>query len=523
MTITFSMRNVTSELVHTVMLRKFFQMVFVGNDRKSLHIYTATILGASNQKLNQDCMADAEHYANEFLSDFGTLKQFRMRFEFAIGSSDDNDVCSIMHEDLTAGSDYSFLNEIECISNVWGKNMCSIIVNNQNSLLEKYKTISPDANVKGAEEQVVKQTAELSKYSVLWTDQEKSGVERKYFQSLSVAGTFENVSEPQTPTKRDEIAMRKAYAISVPQDKTFPKGIEIVNWVRTTVCFKYSLDDADLNYSIKKENQPDCFFIAPDFTWYFSPVVKSFIDSKNCLVEIKRGISENYDTCQCPIQKTRRTFYRNDKFQNSINPVPNKLTVNFHYWTEEEKIFLRQKYRLAARDIFPRPADFNEISELTIFLDTSDEHNRGNRQFLAGIFLSIALAFGIDSTRLQEIDYCFSPLNRIFTSDILWIAFLVLFSMTLINTPLRLSEASRKLATRRAVLLILSGIWVIVVFGVLRAPWMLPLVNSYKDTIGLCSGFALLLLAGCHLWYLKDKNVNAGKNLFLDMFGKDIL
>jgi len=253
MTITFSMRNVTSELVHTVMLRKFFQMVFVGNDRKSLHIYTATILGASNQKLNQDCMADAEHYANEFLSDFGTLKQFRMRFEFAIGSSDDNDVCSIMHEDLTAGSDYSFLNEIECISNVWGKNMCSIIVNNQNSLLEKYKTISPDANVKGAEEQVVKQTAELSKYSVLWTDQEKSGVERKYFQSLSVAGTFENVSEPQTPTKRDEIAMRKAYAISVPQDKTFPKGIEIVNWVRTTVCFKYSLDDASLSaFSLRR-------------------------------------------------------------------------------------------------------------------------------------------------------------------------------------------------------------------------------------------------------------------------------
>lgn len=47
MTVTFSIRNVTDDLVKTVMLRKFFQMVFVGNDRKSLHIYTATVLGGA--------------------------------------------------------------------------------------------------------------------------------------------------------------------------------------------------------------------------------------------------------------------------------------------------------------------------------------------------------------------------------------------------------------------------------------------------------------------------------------------
>ena len=45
MTVTFNIHNVTNGSESTVLLRKFFQMVFVGNDRKSLHIYTATVLG----------------------------------------------------------------------------------------------------------------------------------------------------------------------------------------------------------------------------------------------------------------------------------------------------------------------------------------------------------------------------------------------------------------------------------------------------------------------------------------------
>ena len=85
MTITYSMRNVVASSVKMVMLRKFFQMIFVGSDNKSLHIYTATILGAATNKCEN----------LSFISDLENAKQFRMKFEFAISSSDNNEVISL--------------------------------------------------------------------------------------------------------------------------------------------------------------------------------------------------------------------------------------------------------------------------------------------------------------------------------------------------------------------------------------------------------------------------------------------
>ena len=278
------------------------------------------------------------------------------------------------------------------------------------------------------------------------------------------------------------------------------------------------------SYSIKKELETDgkCYYYAPDFTWYFSPVIKSFIDTRNCFVELKRGIKGSVESCTCPLQKTKRTFYQNDKFQNSINPVPNKLTVNFHYWTEEEKIQLRQKYRLAVGDIFLRPSDFNETSEINIFLDMSDEHNRGNRQFLSGIFLSAAVAYGIDSTRIDAISGCFTPLNCLLPADILWIFFIGLFIATLMNKPVKLNLVSRKLGVWRRVNMCLSGIWMFLVFGIFRAPWAAAYL-SQCDYFQLIAGGIYLLISLSHIMYLFNKNVRVGKPFLTNLFGEDIL
>lgn len=527
MTITYSIQNVTSEFVHVVMIRKFFQMMFVGKDKKSLHIYTAAILGADQNNTDQTYGSPCRTTANEddkqemfFLSNLENVHPFRMKFEFAVSSADDNEVLDIRHEDLTTVEKYGFLNEIECIRNVWGEK-CRVIVNDQKELLEKYKLINPECEKEGAEEA----TAVLAGHKVLWTEQKRSGLDERYFKSLSIVGKFENAESPQEQRARDEIAMRKAYIISVPQNIKIPRGIELVNWVRTTIQFKYDIDDTEHNYIIKKGMAADdkCVFYAPDFTWYFSPVMKSYIDHRNCIVEVKRGAKGSYETCLCPVQKTRRYFYRNDKFQNSINPVPNKMTVNFYYWKDEEKINYRQKYRLASRDIFPRPDDFNEVSEISIFLDATDEHNRGNRQFVAGIFLSLALAYGIDSSRVNEVSYCFTPLNKVMTADLWWIVFLILFSFTLMNRPARLSEKSREIMKKRRWLLCASALWVGVVFGVLRSPLLESFVMQYKGIIGIVMGILLSLLSIFHIIYLQNKNVKIGRSMFSDFFGEDLL
>ena len=68
MTVTFNIRNVTNGIKNTVMLRKFFQMVFVGNDRRSLHIYTATVLGGLPKHIDEGDTKDFISSLDSFLS-----------------------------------------------------------------------------------------------------------------------------------------------------------------------------------------------------------------------------------------------------------------------------------------------------------------------------------------------------------------------------------------------------------------------------------------------------------------------
>lgn len=520
MTITFSIRNVTSDLVNKVMLRKFFQMVFIGNDKKSLHIYTATILGASN--------CEESNESEKFLSDLEMLTPFCMHFEFAVGNNDSNEVLSIVHEDLT-DTDHGFLKEIDCIRKVWGPK-CKVISGDQTELIGKLKKIydNPDKEFTDDEKNI---TAELTKHKILWTEQKKNDLDPRLLQSLSVAGQIQSVENNGEIDLRDGVFMRKAYSVSVPQELKLLQGIELVNWVRTTINFKYDFDDPNLNYIIKKDSNKDGekegkveeLIFAPDFTWYFSPIVKSFIDNRNCMVEIKRGKTGGETVCTCPLQNQQHKFYTSDKFQNSIDSVPNKLTVNFHYWKEEEKINSRQKYRLAAKDVLPNPKSFSDISEISIFLDTADEHNRGNRQFILGLFISFALSFGIDSGRLREISYCFTPLNRVIPEDLCWILFLILFSLSLMNKPAKLSENSRKTMRIRKIAMGCSLFWIFMVYGVFRSPLLQAYVGPIKNILGSISGGMLIIIYGIHLYYLQRCKVDTKDSLWVDLFGEDIL
>ena len=97
MTVTFNIRNVTNGEKNVVMLRKFFQMVFVGNDRKSLHIYTATVLGGCHSQSSEN------DSGTNYISSLDSFQDFCIRFGFVITGNDNNDVISIENEDVTQG------------------------------------------------------------------------------------------------------------------------------------------------------------------------------------------------------------------------------------------------------------------------------------------------------------------------------------------------------------------------------------------------------------------------------------
>lgn len=520
MTITYNIQNVTPNLVHTVMLRKFFQMVFMGNDRRSLHIYTATVIGASKEKVDSP-----ENGSAGFISDLASIPEFRMKFRFMIGNSDNNEIEKIYHEDLTE-SEHGFLSEIDCIRKVWGEN-CEIIIDDQPKLLSKLTEVQKEVSSPDENEAT---SANLSKYKLLWTKQTKNGSERQNLTSLSVHGVYEDSLDGMEANPRDDVAQQSAYSIGVPNDISLPKGVELVNWVRTTIQYKYEIDDNNLNYTIKHNSQDstNTTIWAPDFTWYFSPVVKSFIDNHNSIVEVKWKQNSGENTCTCPIQK-KKVFVSNDKFQNSIDAVPNKMTVDFFHWTQE-RIRLRQKYRLAAKEILPSEVTLNNLSEINIFLDTADEHGRGNRQFITSILVSFALAFGIDSARLTDVSSYF---GSIFPADILWTILLTIFSLTLINTPVAQTDPAQENGisnflfkhTRgiRRIALWSTVVWMVLVFVVLRMEIMAPILAEIATSVTMGMQVLYWTVFAINLVYLYLWKKQTGGRLWANLLGKDIM
>ncbi len=521
MTITYNIQNVTPNLVHTVMLRKFFQMVFMGNDRRSLHIYTATVIGASKEKTDSP-----ENGSDNFISDLGAIPEFRMKFQFQIGNSDNNEIEKIYHKDITT-SEHGFLSEIACIRKVWGEN-CEIIIDNQSKLLDRLRETQKQAPDPDGKNEIY--SADLSKYKLLWTKQTKNGNQRQNLTSLSIPGEYEDSPDEIVSSSRDDVAKQAAYTIGVPRGISLPTGMELVNWVRTTIQYRYEIDDNNLNYTIKQNSQSntDTTVWAPDFTWYFSPVVKSYIDNHNSIVEVKWEQNNGGNVCTCPIQK-KKVFVSNDKFQNSIDTVPNKMTVDFYHWTQE-RIRLRQKYRLAAKEILPTEVTFNNLSEINIFLDTADEHSRGNRQFITSILVSFALAFGIDSARLAEV----SPyLGTWIPADVLWLTLLIIFSLTLINTPVTQSDLAqgngisdfllKHTRSIRKFALWCSVAWVFLIFVVLRMEVISARIKEISSIISIVMQISyggVLLINAVYLYLWKKQT---GGRLWANLLGKDIL
>lgn len=511
MTVTFSIRNVTDDLVETVMLRKFFQMVFVGNNRKSLHIYTATVLGGHNAQASKGSDESAQSEGTgansnestqsedagaspkemdpktEYVSQLNTLKEFCIRFGFVVTGNDDNDVLSITSQDIT-DEESGFLRQIDCIQQVWGK-QCKVLQSDQKDLTEKYQQFTGKDD-KAIDNTIRRALAQMAQGPVLWIEDENKSQEPEMF-SLAVQGycTAENypLEKGCVPkTKRvklaDEGSEKASYCIKVPEHQCYCEGIELLNWVKTTIQFKYHLTDHNLNFCIKKEPASMTSFIAPDFTWYFSPPVKSFINHESSCAEVswrRQGEQscEQHKSCQCPIKPDAGAPYTSKRYDNVVNPVANKTTVNFSRWLNDEMIGYRQKYRIASKNIISRPELFGSIRELNIFIDTSDEHGRGNRQYVLGLLISFALAFGIDKTRLSDAQVYF-PLEKLFLADTWWLLLIISLSMNMLIRPPR-SIHERRYIRWRKWNIICALVWIIFVFCVDRSEWLMNLFYSY--------------------------------------------
>lgn len=538
-------------------------MVFLGNDRKSLHIYTASVIGGCKD------IQDNETYSGDmcstsYVSQLYKLQGFRMKFDFVVRGNDNNDVISIESKDLTSG-EQDFLSQIEYIRQVWGEE-CEVIYNDQAKLDEKLKQYLPDLEKQANEPNETvsiadrddearseswkitpAQTAALARQKILYICDEKKIQEREMC-SLALPGGFqrENYYRPTERKKREKVAEgseHASYCIEIPQNVELVPGIELVNWVKTTICFRYKFQESNLNFCIQKESrvQDDVQYIAPDFTWYFSPPVKSFIDNESSSVEIKlftgaensireckyrNQLNQNLGNCSqlnctCPIRKLDVWDHTTKRYPNVINPVANKTTVNFKQWTKDEMIGYRQKYRLAVKNIFTQSVTFDSVNEINIFLDTTDEHGRGNRQFVLSIFISFALAFGIDSTRLSQATVYF-PFTRILTADAGWLLLLGLLTLNMLIRPPR-AEKERFYCKWRSLNLVGTLIWVLYVFIVSKSEILQIFLGQWELGIKLFIQFSYCLVVASNILYVYKNTKKYHDPILSGLFDDDIL
>lgn len=537
MTISFSIRNVLSEDVKTVMLRKYFQMVFVGTDRKSLDIYTATIIGASKEEYTENDLKDKRN----FVSRLGDIPEFRLLFDYTISGNETNEVTDIRHEDITDCGKDGLFSQIEHLKKVWG-DACTIVYNDQKLLREKLDDLTKDS--KGRK---FKDISKFAKIKTLFVDESNKPFYGYFLKSLAIQGKcVTGIDYQDEPSNRRDYTKRSIYSIDVPKED-IPDGVELVNWIRTTISFSHLIDDKEFNYSVQKpsnrqeqnpenENSQESSgtanskgeiayqFLCPDFTWYFSPPIKTYIDNRNATVEIKRfQAADNCRGCECRYKESGRSKNTSNKYHDGFGPVPNKRTVEFNYWVKNEKIKSRQKYRFAAKDISLGAEEFSDISDIMICLDMTDNHSRGNRQYIMGLFISFALGFGIDSTRIKSVEQYFPSILR-FQADFLWVVFLILFSLTMLSKPPKVNDKWDASAAKvRSVCMVASAFWFFAVFAVSQNGFVKEYLSMYHS---LCTSVArwgyigILLVEVFYIGYLKARHKD---RILAGLFGEDIL
>lgn len=234
MKITCSIQNNSGGSHDKLLIRKFFQIVFIENELDKVTIYTAIVLG--------DGTGD---------SPFSKLDaQFEVGFSF--GSEDS----TITHEDITS----KFLEQPDRIRSVWGKD-CDLL-KTQRDKSDILKQVLPDT------ESV--DNKYISNDDYLYIEQKKDARIDSLLKSIAHKGCFAT----------------DASQFSIKADSNFHVGVETVNWIKTSVKFKKNLKQDDLM-------EYDFFFdpkiaLIPDFTFYISPPTNCIVDADSATVTYQK-------------------------------------------------------------------------------------------------------------------------------------------------------------------------------------------------------------------------------------------
>ena len=365
-----------------IILRKFFNMIFIDHNGKKLHIYTATVFGGADRQCGSDGnklkgLPKPEELPEPKCHDGDKNRGMcSLRFEYEIESKNqtggaDNVVSLRCKEiqDITksliskdGGHKHNFY-QLEQLSNVWAKldplDTQKKAEKALNKLYPEYYSSETD------KKQVEKKLPDFKDKIAFWTCGE------------DVDKTHQFIAYPGEFSQNDN-----AYTLEAAKEAAETYGLEVVNWIKTTIELDSDIlkprDILGRQIEFVIEFADGDIFYTPDFTWYFAPPPNYIVDDMSSVdIGCKKGISD------------------------IVTPVADRGTVQFREWLIED-ILSRKKFRVLMKDhIRANPYSLSG-SKVKVNLSFSNPKKHGNLQFLVGLLVSHFLGVCSDMGRLDR-------------------------------------------------------------------------------------------------------------------------
>lgn len=440
--IKLSISNTTDVDYKKVILRKFFNMVFISEDGKKLSIYTAVVFGGmASGEIDQE---------GRMIPVYGD-NPCKLRFHYSVNDASPD---KIEFLDVTK----SFWDQEDYIKEVWGQ--CEHL-NEQSDAVQRMNKLYPGKGIST--------TGSVPDDGFYFFSQNDKGNTHRFVVQIGRFKANKDYFELNTYDAKD--------------------GLECLNWINTTLYLKDSI--LDVNKRIKfeielgKEENTDSFY-TPDFTWYFAPPSGFQVDISKAKVSV--GKYKDQMNLVQEVSDDTTVLFKEWEDKERIEERK-KARVNFKEYTSECK---EQKLSNAHR--------------VEVCLNFLNPKRSGNRQFLMGMLAGFLLAFSADKTRMNDYYRCINQACNCIESscrcerycDLLSIVFPIVVLCAYISIILRPNNCLPKKQKRRHVILKIVRITA-VIFAVFHAFYIYVLwpVFDANNWIRSCQLNWSIILALC--------------------------
>lgn len=390
-TVTLKISNPHNDTYPTIILRKFFNMVFVEPDGKTLNIYTATIFGGAHKvDLSSENLAAIAPYPKH-RNDQECALNFKYQIHYddgTVASSSDISVSDVTDQFLSDDDTNIYhVKNFDEIHKFWGN---LVNLEDQNRIGELLEELHPNNGHTVKCRAVEKRTGHCPAKicpAVKRPSAKRPSVKRPSLTQLGSVFFFNDDQENRKSHKCivckgnfDGNNVSNGYKLSVNQYAV--PGIEAINWVKTTIHLKHNIlkskNSEKVNVRFLVQFTGADSYYTPDFTWYFAPPSNYVVDESATL---KIG--------------------NDPSLPNKVAPVADGTTVRFKEWLDEG-IGERKKSRVTHFSEYTKTKPYGFTNKtVEVLLSFVNPGKHGNFQFFVGLIASYLLSFCSDMGRLS--------------------------------------------------------------------------------------------------------------------------